>query len=57
MQLHNYAIMQLCNHTIEFLNQLIGSNNKKHNYIIMIIQLWNDAIIDLCFYANIQLAQ
>ena len=56
-QLCDYAIMQSYNYTSEFLSQLIGLNSENHNYFIIIIQLWNDAIIELCFYANIQLAQ
>ena len=47
-QLCDYAIMQSYNYTSEFLSQLIGLNSENHNYIIIIIQLWNDAIIELC---------
>ena len=52
-QLCDYAIMQSYNYTIEFLNQLIGSNSENHNYIIIIIQLWNDTIIQLCIFMQI----
>ena len=59
-QLCDYAIMQSYNYTVEFLNKLIGSNSENHSYIIIIIQLWNDAIIELCIlwkYTNYAIMQ